>query len=845
MASNISNSNYFSVSSYSNRGMSGLVSGMDTEGMVKQMLSGTQSKIDKLNQQKQQIDWRRSIYRDTISTINNLRSTYMDTSYGSSNKNNIANAAFFNTMKSAITSGDAVKIISTGSNALTGDMKIKVDQLASAAKLTSEVKMSGDQSINGAAMDIEAIKKALSGEGTLSFDISLDGVTKSVSFSSKDFADGNITADTITSAMQAKVKQAFGGYINVSNTDGKLGFSINIKDADGKLETGHELQITGADAENFGITPGTSSLISGMTKLGELKGVNGGTFDFTINGEKFSFSKDTTVSAMMNKINSSSAGVRIAYSSMTDSFTMESSATGAQYGIEMSQESGNLLSLMFGDGVVSAGSSVKSGALNASYISGKTLADDFTTAETSMKMKVNGKEYTFSLPRESGKTYDKATIETKLNDWLKSTFGETNGAANISYSDGRLNTAMGYEVSFAGTDVDTNDSALAELAGKNDLAIALGFSKKEGGATNIISADTDISTVSVFNGIDFRKADGTAATKVSEIAGFSHNGTTVSASFADGKLSMTGAGNYNFSGTSLEHIFGSNVTVSNGQMTASKVAKGTDAVVEINGVKTSRSSNTFTVDGITMTAEKVSSEATVIGTVRDVDTIVSGIKSFVEDYNSMMKKLSGYVTEKAEYRNYSPLTDEQKKDMSEKQIEKWEEKAKTGLVRADSDISQFLDTMKNIAYSTPKSAGIGLYSIGIDTKAWDQTGQLEIDEAALRSVLASDPDSVLTLFTDSKEGIAAQMAKACDYTAKVSSANPGTLVTLAGADNWITGEKNNDLYDQLTKINDRLEYLQDKYETERTRYWNQFSQMEKILAGYNAQSGMISQQFSG
>ncbi|MEG0778910.1 MAG: flagellar cap protein FliD N-terminal domain-containing protein, partial [Oscillospiraceae bacterium] len=70
---NIGNSNYFSASRSSNKGMSGLASGMDTENMVKQMLAGTQAKIDKQNQLKQQAEWKQTIYRDVISSINSFR----------------------------------------------------------------------------------------------------------------------------------------------------------------------------------------------------------------------------------------------------------------------------------------------------------------------------------------------------------------------------------------------------------------------------------------------------------------------------------------------------------------------------------------------------------------------------------------------------------------------------------------------------------------------------------------------------------------------------------------------------------------------------------------------------
>ena len=63
---------------YSSSGMSGMVSGMDTESLVKSMLSGLQTKIDTQNQQKQQLLWKQEMYRDVISKINTFQSKYLD-----------------------------------------------------------------------------------------------------------------------------------------------------------------------------------------------------------------------------------------------------------------------------------------------------------------------------------------------------------------------------------------------------------------------------------------------------------------------------------------------------------------------------------------------------------------------------------------------------------------------------------------------------------------------------------------------------------------------------------------------------------------------------------------------
>ena len=249
-----------------------------------------------------------------------------------------------------------------------------------------------------------------------------------------------------------------------------------------------------------------------------------------------------------------------------------------------------------------------------------------------------------------------------------------------------------------------------------------------------------------------------------------------------------------------------------------------------------------------MTAVKVSDEATTIGTKRDVDSIVNGIKSFVNDYNAMMTKLTELTSEKAEYKNYPPLTEAQKAEMTSTQIELWEKNAKLGLVRNDPDITNFMEAMKAIPYSIASKSGLALFSIGIDTKPWDKTGALEIDEAALRSAIESNPDAVIDLFTDAStdsavKGIAAQMAKVSDSAAKISAGSPGTLVRLAGAKNYVTFEKNNDLYYDLMNINDRLSQLQSRYNQERARYMNQFTQMEKIMANFSTQSGMLLQQF--
>ena len=846
MSTSVSSTNYSSTSksASSSNGLAGLMSGMDTESMVKKMLSATQAKIDKQNQLKTTTEWKQSIYQGVVSDINTFKSKYFDSTYGSTLSTNLASTSFFNSMVSSVKSGSSVKVVSSSSSASTDDMSVIVSQLASAAKIASSSKMSGAQTITGSAMDVASIKSTIDSGKELSLTLALDGTAKTLTFSKDDFSGVTIDAGTIKTALDAEVTKAFGSYVKTSITDGKLAFSLNLKDTSGNIEDGHELVITGADAKSFGITPGASTLISGSTKLGDLTGIQGGSYSFSINGSNFKFSSDDTVSSMMNKINSSDAGVKINYNSMTDKFSMQTASTGAQYGIDMKQQTGNVLSVLFGSGV-SAGSNVSSDVtLQTASVNATGLDSAYTTTGASMKMTVNGSEYTFTLP-QSETAYDKAGVESALNTWLTTTFGQTGSTSNISYADGKLTTAAGYAVSFAKTTVNTSDPDAVAAAAKTDLALAFGFSTN--GASNAATGDTNIADVLQLK--DYRsnylKADGTAATKLSEIVSYKKDeSTSYSVSYSAGGMSISGTASVDLTGTGLAALFGDSVVLGSGTTASGAVTAGTDALLKVNGVSTSRSSNTFTVGGISLTATKVSTEETVIGTTRDTDSIVKAVKSFVSDYNTMIDKFYSLTTEDPDYRDYAPLTTTQKEDMSDTEITAWEKKAKTGLVRSDSDITSFLTSLRGAMDATCEKAGIALYSIGIETTAWELSGQLTVDEDALRSAIASDPESVATLFTDKTDGLAAHISTACDKTAKLSVASPGSLVATAGAKGWSVNSKTNDMYLQLSNISDKLDDLKDKYDDEKEHYWAKFSAMESAMASYSSQSSMISSTFS-
>jgi flagellar capping protein FliD len=178
--------------------------------------------------------------------------------------------------------------------------------------------------------------------------------------------------------------------------------------------------------------------------------------------------------------------------------------------------------------------------------------------------------------------------------------------------------------------------------------------------------------------------------------------------------------------------------------------------------------------------------------------------------------------------------------MSDREIELWEENAKTGLIRNDMTVSTFLNNMFSTLYSKPLSSHYALYDIGIEATDYKQPGKLFLDEDKLRKALQNDPYSVENLFLDPDKGLAKQMGALMDGAARISLANPGSLVSMAGVENSIT-DRNNDLTRDINNINEKLKDLWDRYEREKARYWQQFNTMERILANYQAQSEWIYQ----
>ncbi|WP_107942134.1 flagellar hook-associated protein 2 [Metasolibacillus fluoroglycofenilyticus] len=271
----------------------------------------------------------------------------------------------------------------------------------------------------------------------------------------------------------------------------------------------------------------------------------------------------------------------------------------------------------------------------------------------------------------------------------------------------------------------------------------------------------------------------------------------------------------------------------------SLITNGENAKLTVNGMEIERQSNTFELDGFTITLNNTfngaGSQPISLTAKTDTDNMVDKIKEFVETYNSLIDSLNSQIKEK-KYRDFLPLTEEQKKDMKEKEIEAWEEKAKSGLLRGDSIIQSVLSNMRTDMYSKGAASNEefnALFKIGITTSSkTSENGKLEIDEDKLRAAIEKDPDAVYSLFSGTVEnpGIADRLQKSI----KTATIN---IEKKAGKADSVNNTFNLGL--TLNDVETRIEAWKTKLANIEQRYWKQFTAMETAINKANQQSSMF------
>lgn len=193
---------------------------------------------------------------------------------------------------------------------------------------------------------------------------------------------------------------------------------------------------------------------------------------------------------------------------------------------------------------------------------------------------------------------------------------------------------------------------------------------------------------------------------------------------------------------------------------------GEDSQITLNGVAYYSSRNTFEINGLTLTVNALTgeNEEVTITTEDDVSGIYDMVKTFIKEYSTLINEMDKlYNADSA--KGYDPLTDEEKEAMSDSAIEEWEKKITDSILRKDSTLGTFSSEMKRIMMEGVEVNGKKMYlsNFGINTLSYFSAADNEKnayhidgdpdDEATsgnadvLKSMIANDPDTVVSFFT--------------------------------------------------------------------------------------------------
>lgn len=270
-----------------------------------------------------------------------------------------------------------------------------------------------------------------------------------------------------------------------------------------------------------------------------------------------------------------------------------------------------------------------------------------------------------------------------------------------------------------------------------------------------------------------------------------------------------------------------------------------DAKIKLNNADFTSSSNVFNINGITIKALAETTEELTISTDTDTQGLYDKIKDFLSEYNSIINELTSlYNADSA--KGYEPLTDDEKDEMSDSEIEKWETKIKDALLRNDSTIGGVMNAMTSammqsytVNGKTYSLSSFGIHTMGYLNSAKNENYAYHIDGDEDDSITSGNTDKLLDMITNNPEDVEEFMKQLTSglYTAldnKMKSTNLSSAYTIYN-DKQMTRE-----YSSYTT---QIKAWETKIEDLETRYYKQFSNMETQLAKMQSSTSSLTSLF--
>lgn len=304
----------------------------------------------------------------------------------------------------------------------------------------------------------------------------------------------------------------------------------------------------------------------------------------------------------------------------------------------------------------------------------------------------------------------------------------------------------------------------------------------------------------------------------------------------------------------------------NGSKNSCVKIEGQDAEIVLNGATFVSDSNTFSINGLTINTLGVTDEEISLVTSTDYDGIYNTIKDFLTEYNDLINEMDKlYNADSA--RKYDMLTNDEKDSMTDDEVEQWEDKIKSALLRKDNSLYNVMNTLtttmmdgyyennlsdkqkKNMSASEisawykengGKKHYLSDYGIGTlsyfeaqdnEHHAYHINGDADDEftstkEDKLKAAIAEDPEGTANFFATLCKTLYSKLDETMSESTEYSS------IYKVYNDKQLKKDYN----DYTKKISDAEDELND-YED---RWYNKFSKMEVALSKLQSQTSSIS-----
>lgn len=799
------------------RGFGGLASGLDRDSLIEGMTAGTRAKIAKQQKSKQTLLWKQDAYRSISSKLIEFSKKY--TSF-TNTETNLSSAAFW--AKSSVTPlGTNSKYVQvSGSPSSSSAVSIVgVKQLAQKASVVSSDYVT-DGTLSTGEIDLNEIKtvSTLEGEslkfqiGNKTFNVPLRSGTDQDG-NPYDFSNGTQTVKSITKALEgvsigggktlADMIEVTADPAGSINDPVGTPFKLDFKSKD---TAGNDIRLAGGSGgalKALGVDSGEA-----FAELGEQ-----GKTVITASG----MSDELTTNQNLFK--------PLTFQEQVDGKKMSFTYNGVTKSIVLSYKAGDSLN---------------------------DLAND--------------------IEKKLAKEFGTGRIEVKATD-------VTGDKGKLQFStqnpDGTDDRSSDLAISFADAGVLGKGGALNVVEGEsNRLRMSASF-LESGLNTDPSKSETDPLNITI-NGVDIEGLTyGSSINDIIKKINSSDAGVTVSylrnadrfsivskEDGASGKIEFN-AKTTDGQNTDNVKLFGSLAGTQDpvtGVVTPPAAVEGKDAVIYVKygdssaPVELTRGNNSFNLDGLNVTVSGTFNETGVydkdqevtFNAKADTDKIVKVISDMIKDYNDIIKEVNDQVSTKPN-RKYEPLTDEQKEQMKDSQIEKWEEEAKKGLLFNDPEMRSLSDSLRFI-FSAGSEDQRKLASFGITTsKDYSEQGSLVLDETKFRAALENSAEDLKDLFTKKADkstgetdGFMSRLTTITENYASTKGAVKGSLIEKAGSTYAPTSILSNTIKNSIDGIDSIIERLQSQLKTETDRYVKQFTSLETLISQMNSQSSWLS-----